>query len=45
MASALTDAHRRLLRLAEIADMPLPREDRDQAYFGDVELLVLLKLM
>jgi len=34
-----------LLRLAQVGEVPLSREHRQQAYFGDVELLVMLRLI
>ena len=45
MHSALTDAQIRLLRLALVSDVPMPRELRHEAYFADLELLALLGLM
>ncbi len=45
MHAALTDAQLALLRLGLVGDVPMPREQRHQAYFADVELLALLGLM
>ena len=45
MHNALTDAQLKLLRLALLSDLPMPREHRHEAYFADVELLAMLGLM
>jgi hypothetical protein len=42
MHPALTDGQLRLLRLALVSDVPMPREHRHEAYFEDVELLAVL---
>lgn len=45
MLHALTDAQLKLLRLALVGDLPMPRELRHEAYFADVDLLALVGLM
>ena len=42
VTSALTSDQLRLLRLAQVGEVPLPRELRHDAYFGDVEMLLMI---